>query len=80
MIEILKDKINFEILQIDNGTTEIIFRGEEKYSNIGIIINLNNEEKLNIDNITSITKNMNYKQLIDFLNKNNIKYNNIKFL
>ena len=80
MIEILKDKINFEIIQIDNETTEIIFRGEEKYSNIGIIINLNNEEKLNIDNITSITKNMNYKQLIDFLNKNNIKYNNIKFL
>ena len=78
MIEILKDKINFEIIQIDNGTTEIIFRGEEKYNNIGIVINLNNE--LNIDNITSTTKNMNYKQLIDFLNKNNIKYNNIKFL
>lgn len=79
MIEALKDKINFEILQFDNGTTEFIIRGEEKYNTIGVTINLN-EENLKIDDITSAIKNLNYKQLIDFLNKNNIKYNNIKFL
>ena len=39
MIETLKDKINFEILQFDNGIIEIIIRGEEVKKNIGIKIN-----------------------------------------
>ena len=79
MLEAIKDKINFELIQIEDSTIEIIIRGEEKNKNIGVKININ-AENLNIEDLKNSIMNMNYRQVIDFLNKNNIKYNNIKFL
>ena len=79
MFEILKDKINFEILQFDNGIIEIIIRGEELKKNFGIKINLNNEN-LNVNEFTSKILNMKYDQVISFLNEKYIKFDNLKFL
>ena len=79
MIETLKDKINFEILQFDNGIIEIIIRGEEVKKNIGIKINLTNEN-LKVNEFISEIINMKYEQVISFLNEKNIKFYNVKFL
>ena len=79
MLETIKDKINFELIQIEDSIIEIIIRGEEKNKNIGVKINID-DENLNIEDLKTSIMDMNYRQVIDFLNKNNINYKNIKFL
>ena len=74
-----KEKINFEILQFENGIIEIIIRGEKRKKNIGIKINLT-DENINISEFTTKITDMKYSQVISFLKEKNIKFDKVKFL
>ena len=79
MVEFLKEKINIEIFEMENGVTEIIIRGEEKYKNYGFKVNVT-EESLNVKDFIKSIENMTYKKVKSFLEENGINYNNCKFL
>ena len=74
-----KEKINFEILQFENGIIEIIIRGEKRKKNIGIKINLT-DENINISEFSTKITDMKYNQVVNFLKEKNIKFDKVKFL
>lgn len=56
MVESLEDKVNIEILKVDNNLIEIIIRGEQKNKNIGIIIDSIINKQLNYEKYIKILK------------------------
>ena len=77
MVESLEDKVNIEILKVDNNLIEIIIRGEQKNKNIGIIIDSIINKQLNYEKITSCSKEIKSGCLISVRGKGRSQITNI---
>lgn len=77
MLDYRKDKINYELLLYDTKV-ELIIRAEESIKEKGIVIRDKSRDELNeiIDNIEE----KNYKEVIDYLNENNIFFEEAQFI
>jgi len=80
MVESLEDKVNIEILKVDNNLIEIIIRGEQKNKNIGIIIKYFINNYLNYEKIYKDIKDFKLEEIEKYLKENNIEYKNVYFI
>lgn len=80
MVESLEDKVNIEILKVDNNLIEIIIRGEQKNKNIGIIIDSIINKQLNYEKIYQDIKDCKLEEIEKYLKENNIEYKNVEFI
>lgn len=78
MVESLENKVNIEILKIDDIVTEIIIRGEEINKSIGIIIDC--IIYLNYENICENIKNLRLEEVKKYLKEKNIEYKSVEFI
>ncbi len=80
MVESLEDKVNIEILKVDNNLIEIIIRGEQKNKNIGIIIDSIINKQLNYEKIYQDIKDCKLEEIEKYLKENDIEYKNVDFI
>lgn len=80
MVESLEDKVNIEILKVDNNFIEIIIRGEQKNKNIGIIIDSIINKQLNYEKIYQDIKDCKLEEIEKYLKENDIEYKNVDFI
>ena len=80
MVESLEDKVNIEILKVDNNLIEIIIRGEQKNKNIGIIIDFIINKQLNYEKIYQDIKDCKLEEIEKYLKENDIEYKNVDFI
>ena len=80
MVESLEDKVNIEILKVDNNLIEIIIRGEQKNKNIGIIIDSIINKQLNYEKIYKDIKDCKLEEIEKYLKENDIEYKNVDFI
>lgn len=80
MVESLEDKVNIEILKVDNNLIEIIIRGEQKNKNIGIIIDSIINKQLNYEKIYQYIKDCKLEEIEKYLKENDIEYKNVDFI
>ena len=80
MVESLEDKVNIEILKVDNNLIEIILRGEQKNKNIGIIIDSIINKQLNYEKIYQDIKDCKLEEIEKYLKENDIEYKNVDFI
>ena len=72
MVESLEDKVNIEILKVDNNFIEIIIRGEQKNKNIGIIIDSIINKQLNYEKIYQDIKDCKLEEIEKYLKENDV--------
>ena len=80
MVESLEDKVNIEILKVDNNLIEIIIRGEQKNKNIGIIIDSIINKQLKCEKIYQDIKDCKLEEIEKYLKENDIEYKNVDFI
>lgn len=80
IVESLEDKVNIEILKVDNNLIEIIIRGEQKNKNIGIIIDSIINKQLNYEKIYQDIKDCKLEEIEKYLKENDIEYKNVDFI
>lgn len=80
MVESLEDKVNIEILKVDNNLIEFIIRGEQKNKNIGIIIDSIINKQLNCKKIYQDIKDCKIEEIEKYLKENNIEYRKGEFI
>lgn len=78
MVESLENKVNIEILKIDDIVTEIIIRGEWVNKSIGISIDCIIYK--NYENIYENIKNLRLEEVKKYLKEENIEYKKVEFI
>lgn len=82
MVESLDNKINIEVLKINENekAIEIIIRGENQYKSKGIIIHCTDNGNLDYEKLCYEIKDYKLDDLKKYLNEKKIIYNEINFI